>query len=320
MILNAERDFIENKNYLLSLVNTIKGKDVKSFDSNLVYEVAYADAYLSSIIATAESKTLCEELSGIRIIFENILTLIPDSDVLTARETFDYRKILSAKYSSKDSKEDGSYSKPYEVKETESFVTDYLKRRAVSIVLLGAFLFLMMSGNVSSLITAVLDFISDFSGVSSDVASSSNSPTDALMSVMSTLIGLMVMIVTLVFSFGLIIDLCYISIPMVREIPMFQKQYVSTEAKLSVEAIGNGQSVKFSQVKDYNRIDRNMYWLKSMLDTIDGMQDSGKLSSVYTSLAKLKAQLSLDTLHSKDYYMHIAKIEFLHDEYLKAIA
>lgn len=48
--LDTSRDFISNSDYLNQLAKEVNKADVDSMDSNLLYEVAYANTYLEDLL------------------------------------------------------------------------------------------------------------------------------------------------------------------------------------------------------------------------------------------------------------------------------
>ena len=99
--IDAEKDFLENLDYLKQLVKLINAKPVSEFDKNLTYEVIYADAYVEGIIPQIEDTKLVATLGDIKTALDLVVSKIPIDEVNRQRESKDYEKLLKSKYTDK---------------------------------------------------------------------------------------------------------------------------------------------------------------------------------------------------------------------------
>lgn len=76
-------------------------------------------------------------------------------------------------------------------------------------------------------------------------------------------------------------------------------------------------TVRYKVVKDYDRIERNKFWLEDMLSNTNNIQNDMLISELYS------VKTALDDYESRkkdrDYFTLFAKIEFLHNIYLSSI-
>lgn len=96
--LNINKSFIENSDYLKQLVSELKTVRVEDIDSNLLYEVAYADMYLNNLISMSDCNKLSKELSSIKTILDDILILAPYDKLSEVKKTIDYKSLLKCRY------------------------------------------------------------------------------------------------------------------------------------------------------------------------------------------------------------------------------
>lgn len=96
--IDAEKDFLENLDYLKQLVKLINAKPISEFDKNLTYEVIYADAYVEGIIPQIEDTKLVATLGDIKTALDLVVSKIPIDEVNRQRESKDYEKLLKSKY------------------------------------------------------------------------------------------------------------------------------------------------------------------------------------------------------------------------------
>lgn len=95
--IDAEKDFLENLDYLKQLVKLIKAKPVSEFDKNLTY----ADAYVEGIIPQIEDTKLVATLGDIKTALDLVVSKIPIDEVNRQRKSKDYEKLLKSKYADK---------------------------------------------------------------------------------------------------------------------------------------------------------------------------------------------------------------------------
>lgn len=133
--------------------------------------------------------------------------------------------------------------------------------------------------------------------------------------------SLFITLYVLVGMLGITLDLIYMVMPAIRYI--FDRdgnnRLYSIYAKSAFEEYNN-QLVHFKKVKSYDRIKRNFFWLDSMISHM-GVIDLGIEQAVlYKRLIELKSNFDGSIKHNTpEYYRQVAKIEFLHNEYLKLV-
>lgn len=316
MNLNVEKDFLSNVDYLKSLVKEVKSKPTSDFDSNLIYEVTYADMYVTDLLTRVKNPKLAEGINDIKTALDLIIEDIPDNDVENARSEVDYTKILRAKY---DNIDDGSFEEEvaYSSIEESSVIKEYWKKRSASIITLIVLMLILLIGtdNIASKIAYALSSITG----NSEVVSSNASEIKSLIDITSTIFGLVSTMLVGVLGVGITIDLMYLAVPAFRMIiGDNDARLVSIYAKAAVEEV-DGQLIKYKKIKSYDRIKRNKYWLDSMLDSLNILQKSGKKidTDFVNALANLHSNIENCKEHSKEWYRYIAKIEFMHDKYLE---
>lgn len=118
---------------------------------------------------------------------------------------------------------------------------------------------------------------------------------------------------------GITLDLIYMVMPAIRYI--FDRdgnnRLYSIYAKSAIEEYNN-QLVHFKKVKSYDRIKRNFFWLDSMISNMKVMDLNTEQKALYERLKDLKLVFDTSKQHNtSEYYRQVAKIEFLHNEYLK---
>lgn len=319
-MLNVEKDFLSNVDYLKALVKEVTSKSISDFDSNLVYEVTYADMYVTDVLSKVKNPRLASNINDIKTSLDLIISAIPDSDVLEARSNSDYTKILKAKYNSLD---DGSFEEEvaYTDIDDSSLIHKYLNARMPTIILLNTIMLVMLSGGASGFLNIVSSLINNLTGV---VPSSSFIQTESVfIRVADTIISLCLSLSMMVFGVTLAVDLMYLMLPYLRDTldkMGFTDRMVSIYAKSAIEEV-DGKLISYRKIRSFDRIKRNKYWLQSMIDTLTSLQQSGEDVDVAfaKSLVDLQASLESCRERSKEWYTLIAKIEFMHDKYIKLV-
>ena len=291
-MLDTNKSLIENSDYLKRLSLELKKKDLKEIDSNLLYEVAYANTYLDVLLSKSNNASLNTELLDIKSVFDTILASASYEEVSELKGSFDYKKLLRCKY---DDVDKASYERSYAVSGEANAIALYLKSRVLTLVMMGVFPLLMWF-----LGTDTFDFLP--------------STVKPLMTVTHILVVALFLVKFV--SFG--VDLLYLTIPAFSYL-VDSKRYVSSYARKSME-ICCEDTVVYKKVKDFNRIERNKVWLKSMLGVESILVDYPELLSELKSLGSHLKELEEKGKKNKDYYLSIAKIEFLHDKYLELVA
>jgi len=287
-VLDTNKSLIENSDYLKRLSLELKKKDLKEIDSNLLYEVAYANTYLDVLISKSSNASLNTELLDIKSVFDTILASASYEEVSKLKGSFDYKKLLRCKY---DDVDKASYERSYAVSGSANAIAMYLKSRILALIVMGVLLTLM---GFSGIFT--FDFLPPL--------------------MMSTTRILMVALFLVKFiSFG--VDLLYLVVPAFTYL-IDSKRFVSSYARKSME-VCCGDTVVYKKVKDFDRIKRNKVWLKTMLGVESILVDYPELLSELKSLDSHLKELEEKDKKNKDYFLSIAKIEFLHDKYLDLV-
>lgn len=321
--LNIEKDFLSNVDYLNALVKKVNGVSAKNFDSNLVYEIHYADLYLSNIIPQITDSDLLKQVNDIKSAFEFILCSVPYDKLDESINKDEYITLIKTKYKDIDL---GSYAKDVAYSTGESSMSFYLKSRVSSIIITMVLSILVISGVPYKLVGSLINFFdSILSGADTTVASqgvhSSSELIGSLSNSILLILNLIVMLMMFISMICLIADLMYISVPFVRRLLADKaSNLISEQARLAVEMAETNSSIGYRKVKSFDRIKRNKAWLSSMLEALKPIKDRSEFSSLYLKLDSLKTDIdayNFDSLSDRKHlYFQYAKIEFLHNEFL----
>lgn len=278
---------------------------ISEFDKNLTYEVIYADAYVESIIPQVKDAKLVATLGDIKTALDLVVSEISIDEVNRQRESKDYEKLLKAKYTDKIG---GSFEEDVPYEPVSSPIKYYFKNRLLFIITLALFSLLLVSGGVP----AIVGLLPEPTGEGAETFKS----VSALICMLSSLF-----ITLYVFAgmFGITLDLIYMVMPAIRYV--FDRdgnnRLYSIYAKSAIEEYNN-QLVHFKKVKSYDRIKRNFFWLDSMISNMKVMDLNTEQKALYERLKDLKLVFDTSKQHNtSEYYRQVAKIEFLHNEYLK---
>lgn len=305
--IDVEKGFLENLDYLKQLVKLINSKPVSSFDKNLTYEVIYADAYVEGIIPQIKDTKLVATLGDIKTALDLVVSEIPIDEVNHQRKSKDYENLVKLKYSD-DSW--GSYEEDVPYESAASPIKFYLINRLPFIVLLVIITAIMLSGGVSSIVDLL-----------PKPTKGNVEAFNLIFSLTSLLLSLCLTLILCIGGLGLCFDLMYITMPFIREMldRNGNNRMYSIYAKSAVEAFDN-QLIHFKKVKSYDRIKRNFYWMKSMISHMEAMDLTDEQAVLYKQLIDVKAKFDGSIKHNTaDYYRQVAKIEFLHNKYLRLI-
>ena len=324
--LNIEKDFLSNVDYLNALVKKVKGVSTKDFDSNLVYEVHYADLYLSNIIPQITDSDLLRQINDIKSAFEFILCSVPYDKLNESVSKDDYMTLIKTKYKDIDL---GSYTKDVAYSMGEGSIGFYIKSRAVSIFVAILMPLVVMSGALHKLTGWVVDFFCSFLGMKSttevtEVAQNAQALTkliDSMSNIVPFILNLLFMLIIILTILEVTVDLMYIFLPFMRMMLADKSSnLISEQTRLAVEMSETNSSVGYKKVKSFDRIKRNKAWLSSMLETLKPIKDKSEFSSLYQKLDNLKTDIDAHDSGSlsdrKHLYFQYAKIEFLHNEFL----
>lgn len=325
--LNIEKDFLSNVDYLNALVKEVKKVSAKKFYSNLVYEIHYADLYLSNIIPQITDSELLKQINDIKSEFEIILCSVPYDKLNESLNKDDYMTLIKTKYKDIDL---GSYTKDVAYSTGESSMSFYLKSRASSIAITMLIPLLVISGVLHKLAGFLINFFDSIllgaentadTAVATQNVQASSELISSLSNTVTITLNLIVMVVMLVSMLCLMVDLMYISLPFVRMLLADKSSnLISEQARLAVEMAETDSSIGYRKVKSFDRIKRNEAWLSSMLEALKPIKDKPEFSSLYQKLDNLKTDIDVHDFGSlsdrKHLYFQYAKIEFLHNEFL----
>lgn len=324
--LNIEKDFLSNVDYLNALVKKVNGVSTSNFDSNLVYEIHYADLYLSNIIPQITDSDLLKQVNDIKSAFEFILCSVPYDKLNESVSKDDYITLIKTKYKDIDL---GSYTKDVAYSTGESSIGFYFKNKLTSVVCAFLLPLLVISGVLPKLTSFILELFDSFLGsegavdaatVTQNVQASSEI-VNSMSNITTLLLNLIVMLVIMITTLGIVVDLMYISLPFMRMMLADKSaNLISEQARLAVEMTETNPGVGYKKVKSFDRIKRNEAWLSSMLKTLEPIKDRSRFSILYQKLDNLKKDIDSHDFgllsDRKHLYFQYAKIEFLHNEFL----
>ncbi len=303
--LDVSKDLIENSDYLTGLANELEKVDLDNLDSNLAYEVAYASLYLGSV-QMQSSTFIGKELSDCKLVFDSVLEKVSDESI-GRNTTKEYKRLLKLKGN-------GSYENLYAEKSynvMQSSMSIYLHKVAPKLFVGLACIILLSSGilgKVGNFLTGVL-----YDGVTSDTVNSVNKFTEGVAGFILMLIGTLYLVMACV-------DIAYISIPIFRnaceEFGLIDT--ISSVAKNSVKEGLDRLSITH-KVKEFDRIERNKMWLDYMIAWAKDNPMSAEQNFVSNSVLGELKKITEHARRDKSFYKTMAKIEFLHDSFIKVV-
>lgn len=319
MKLEVNKSLVDNMDYLRKLAEICKSTKKSDYDENLLYELAYAHEYINSLILIEERPS--KELLDIRTLFDGILDFIDIKNLKKVK--LDYKDLLKAKFKDIDT---GSYMKDIQV--CDSPIKAYVKRAFGKYVVLMGLLLLLFSlpvihDNVSSeaskaevvesesVAEVVNDSNENFEVDKEVVLQGLNDLTKFL----SSFVVILWTAITVFSSVQIMISLAYISLPVARDIldNYNNASFVSSDARDIVRHELEGVGTVVTKVRNFDRIERNKVWLKSMIENPCG------LLQLDNAIMVLNDRLKNRDLYKKSYYYDVAQIELLHVKYLEAV-
>ena len=317
-----EKDFLSNVDYLKQLVKELNSKSFSDYDSNLIYELIYAETYCTTFLSQVKNPKLAETVADIQMELQIIMSNIDSSHIKNATSSSEYKKLLSMRY---NNVEDASYEeeKPYSYVDGASPISLYLKKRLPSVVTAFILPLLIMSGAMTKLTNIVINILYSISSDTTDNVSHLTPVMNSMTNTISLLLGLICMLLMICTSLALILDLMYLSLPFVRHIfnEMGQTdKIVSIEAKSAIMNF-EGHTIQYKKIRNYDRVQRNMYWLNAMLRVCEFAQSSGVGydANLHNSLIAVSESIENNKLKDVTYYKDLVKIELLHEQYMKGI-
>lgn len=306
--LDTSKSLIKNSDYLKKLALELDKKEIKDIDSNLLYEVAYADTYLDILLSKSTDKTLDAELLFSKSVFDTILSSVSYDKVDELKSSFDYKKLLRCKY---DDIDKASYDKSYAV--ADNILIKSLK--------------LFISNMVSGIISVIVFYIFTYYGIDFLLSLCTRGyftqAQGSLINIIKSMSRICANSLVVIKVTSITIDTMYICLPFVRSmIPKDMLNGVISKRAIKYLEDCMGETVVYKSVKDYNRIERNKVWLESMLGVCDKLKDNTIYKNLIDELIKTKDlinSLEIAGHKGKGYYLLMAKIEFLHDKYLELV-
>lgn len=296
--IDINKDFVENSDYLKQLSLELSNKNIDDIDSNLLYEVAYADTYLGVLLSKLDPCEISDTLNDCKSVFSNVLSSVDYDRVDKCKSKIDYKNLLKCKYKNL---KDASVEKSYEIKDSSNVMKEYLRFYFSSLF----FIFLLF---ILFMFTKSFSYNFDVSGFYK---------FKVISSVVNYLISfIMILMICIKFICGAI-DFIYISFPFFRDI-LKSSNFISETAKEVVKSSSTGKFVKYRVENNFKRIERNKVWLDNMISVI---KDSNidRYNDIYNSLIDVNDKINFYEkrgFKNKDYYIQLSKVEFLHDEYL----
>lgn len=153
--LNIEKDFLSNVDYLNALVKKVNRVAIEDFDSNLVYEIHYADLYLNNIIPQITDSDLLKQINTIKNEFDIILSSVPYDKLNELVSKDDYITLIKTKYKDIDL---GSYTKDVAYSTGESSISFYFKDKGSDIIIIMVLSWSILSGVFYKLTAFLLNF------------------------------------------------------------------------------------------------------------------------------------------------------------------
>ena len=308
--LDISKDFIENSDYLRQLASELRGKSIKDIDSNLLYEVAYADTYLDVLLSKSNCVTLNKELLDSKSVFDTILASTSYEEVDKLKSSFDYKKLLKCRY---DNVENASFDKSYALIGEANALRLYFQSSISKLGTLALFILIAIVDKYS-----ILEKIWGILQLRVDALESFGVLMTSLLS-LAALLGAMTMCI------GISLDLLYITVPMMQAMVQDSLKYSNKEnsfiSRIALDCVDAcmGENVIYTKVKSYDRIERNKVWLDSMLEVLEYSEGHKDLYNILVDLSSSIKKAEVEGRKNKSYYLDIAKIEFLHDKYLQIV-
>lgn len=315
-----EKDFLSNVDYLKQLVKELNSKSFSDYDSNLIYELIYAETYCTTFLSQVKNPKLAETVADIQMGLQIIMSNIDSSHIKSATSSSEYKKLLSMRY---NNVEDASYEeeKPYSYVDGASPISLYLKKRLPSVVTAFIMPLVIMSGAMTKFTNFIFNVLYGSYSSTADSVSHLTPVIGSMTNIISFLLGLVCTLIVVCTSLSLILDLMYLSLPFVRHVfnEMGQTgKMVSIEAKSAIMNF-EGHTIQYKKIRNYDRVQRNMYWLNAMLRVCEFAQLSGVGydANLHNSLIAVSESIENNKLKDVTYYKDLVKIELLHEQYMK---
>ena len=238
---DIEKDFLSNIDYLNALSKIVKSKPVSKFDSNLIYEVVYADTYLGNLLVKADSLENVKAISDIKGVFDLVISDLPKPEEIEYNPKSDYKNLLKTRYTNL---EDAGYR-------TNTYTkTDPFSQKVVFNVL--------GTGGLFSLATYIFCTLSKLEGT---------------LHVILVILNLIITMGMFLVLFKCSMQLLYVGFSFLRDSGWLNK-FVD---KATLERMNASENLDVVTIS-YDRVNRNLYWLSIILD---GLKDNKKLGTYH---------------------------------------
>lgn len=308
----VKKDFLSNVDYLNTLVKQASTIDKNKIDSNLMYELVYAEMYLDAMETKITDINTLSNIQDIKHALSIVTTDINDFGTIRKKEGKNYKKLLKAKY--KDESK-GTFFEKQAYTETENAIAYYLRNSIPSVIVL-------------TFAVIIMNLLGKFLGTPLGEGGSPNfQEVYSLAAKLSTtILNGVVMIAMMMWTLKLTLDLMYITMPFFRLMADDSSKYntlnlinfISEEAQQAVKISEGETNIAYTKIKSYDRIKRNLVWLDSMLESIKQLEQTDSIKELLNELNELKKELE-KSKNTKHYYYLVAKIEFLHNKYLELV-
>lgn len=293
------KELIKTLAYLDKVVPT--EKSISALDKNTLYEIVYAHVKLENILSgdSIEDSLVETEVKDLHSRLGMMIDLIPEKTVNEALESDLYKsmaQIDKLKYS-KGAGFDGTIEKSYK-RVTEPFC-QYISAKIVSILVAFIILFIIMTGKASNIGSGIASVMLDLAGKAGSEATNPN--ILAITNITNVLIGIM-MIFAMGSMVGIMVDLMYISLPMMRGVlGDLAARLISPDARNAVNTEFN-EEIQFTKVREPDRIARNL----SMYGVLKkNHPDNAGLALIAEDMQRGRG---------KKYLYALAKVEYLYDK------
>ena len=322
----CERDFLSNVDYLKQLVKELHSKPFSEYDSNLVYELVYAETYCSTLLAQIKEPKLASNISDILMELQIIASNVDSKHLQDIQNKSDYKKLLSMRYKNV---EDASYTekKMYTDVSGSSIISLYLKKRFHNIIFMFFTFLIVILGLPTKLATFIIDslIVSKDDSIVFGTFTANTGGVNSVISLFSSGISIIFLAMMMVYSIGLILDLMYLSLPFFRDFldssSEMGDKMISIEAKASVMEF-DGSTIQYKIIRSYDREKRNLDWLNAMIQVCELAKSTGVGydKSLHKSLKEVSESIIGNKVKDLTYYKDLVKIEILHERYMNNLA
>ncbi len=308
--LNPTHSFLEAYDYLQALANRLKKSEFKE-SSNLLYEVAYASAYLDNLLLSGKnSEGFTRQIVEFKAIFDAVLETVTLSDLNKMRSGPEYKELLNRR---KETRDKSCYGFKTEVKLP---VSNYFIRIIPKLT----FIFICLFAHF----TNAADRMVDVMGRSIiGIVELTEEEVVTLLNVAKILFDGALALISVILILGVVVDLLYIVMPTFR-LPLSGRGSLKHNIQLASNTAVKccSDELCYISVKTYDRAERNMYWLEQLKGlcarqdlpaTIGGIP----VETYRKAISELEGML-FQSSNTRQYLEFLVKIEYLHDKAIEA--